>query len=196
MFAILEKTSRIYTNFRSHIVEFVIVGSSLFVFTAPAFAVVPAATASQAPVELVVTGSIAAKCELGQGGQMDLGELGPGISIAARLGLSCNLPFDLSIRSDNGGLTHTSKPAGEGPYVGSLGYCVSIDVPLTSTTAQSQLTASYTSSNLRNGASLSSGGLIAQGGGTLRLTTQAASGAGLLAGDYVDQIVVTLNTRI
>lgn len=185
-----------WINFEFHIVKSVIFGFSLFGLAMPACAASASVSGRQAPVELVVTGNIAAKCELGQGGQLDLGELGPGISVAARFGLSCNLPFDLSIRSDNGGLTHTTKPAGEGPYVGRLGYSVSVDLPLMSPTSQSQLSASYTSSALRNGTSLSSGGLIAQGGGTLRLTTLSAGGAGLLAGDYTDQIVVTLNTKM
>lgn len=183
-------------NSRFYVIKNFLVWAYLFGLATPTHAIIVSNSASQAPVELVVTGTIAARCELGQGAVMDLGELGPGTSVAARFGLSCNLPFDLSIRSDNGGLSHTTKPAGEGPYVGNLGYSVSVDLPLTGTASQSQLSASYTASALRNGASLSSGASIAQGGGTLRLTTQAAGGAGLLAGDYADQIVVTLNTRI
>jgi spore coat protein U-like protein len=147
-------------------------------------------------INLALAGTISADCQLSGNEVVDLGELRAGVSAARRLGLTCNLPFDLSLTSDNGALTHTTKPLGEGPFVGTLGYRVLVSIPLDGPISSGTLNGDFTSASLRARKTVDSGTAIAQGGGELQFVALTPGGAGLLAGDYSDRIVVTLNTRL
>ncbi|MEG2314257.1 hypothetical protein [Brevundimonas sp.] len=145
--------------------------------------------------DVAVEGRIPSRCELGNGADIDFGELTGGLSAVARLGLECNVPFDLNIRAAKGGLTHNTKPTGEGPFSGRLAYGMDIDVPVLAP-AERVMSGRYESRQLLSGVTLSSVDAIAKGGAVLRIETQAPEGVGLLAGEYSESIVLTITPRM
>jgi hypothetical protein len=146
-------------------------------------------------VNLTLSGDIVAACNLDGGGSVDLGELRGGVGFSAKLGLFCNVPFDLTLRSANGGLAHERLPLGQGPFAGTLGYRVKVQVPL-STPNHTSMGGDFTSEQLRAARSISSGSGIAVGGATLSLVTQQPTGSGLLAGKYSETLNLTLSPRV
>jgi hypothetical protein len=159
---------------------------------------VPAQAETTTPanqVNLTLSGDITAACNVGDGSPVDLGELRGGVGFSANLGLSCNVPFDLTLRSANGGLTHDRSPNGEGPFAGTLHYRLKVQVPLI-TPSRTNMGGDFTSTELRAARSISSGSGIAIGGATLSLVTQEPTGAGLLAGKYSETISLTIAPRV
>ena len=145
--------------------------------------------------DVVLAANVPTRCELGRGATIDFGELTGGISAEARLGLECNVPFDLNIRSAHGGLEHATKPGGEGPFAGRLAYAFGVDVPVLAP-AERMMSGRYDSRQLVSGVTLSSMDAIAKGGAVLRFNTQAPEGAGLLAGEYSETITLTITPRM
>lgn len=146
-------------------------------------------------LDLEVTGRITPSCRLAGGGEMDFGELTGGQEIQADFGLACNVPFDISFQSQSGGLAHASKPRGEGPFAGLLGYTLNVTIPTLSPHAAT-LGGTFASQNLTAKKTLSSGDGIAQGGGRIQIRTDRPEGAGLLAGEYSEVLSITVAPRV
>src|SRR4051794_36518154 len=94
---------------------------------------IPADAADEPDVrslDVAVRGEIAQHCALGSVHGMDFGDISrPGLSASAPVRLSCNVPFNMTIEADNGGLAHQSSPHGQGPYSGTLGYLLGVSTP-------------------------------------------------------------------
>lgn len=150
---------------------------------------------SASSFDVVVTGRIVSDCRLSGGGTIDLGQLTGNEVVTADFGLRCNVPFDLSFESASGGLAHVTKPRGEGPFAGTLAYTLNVAVP-TLSPQSGMMSAAYSSTDLTARKTLTSGEAIAAGGGRLQIRTQAPQGAGLLAGEYVETLSVTLQPRV
>lgn len=146
-------------------------------------------------LSLTLFGRVNDRCTLSGGGVLALGELTANKTVAADFSLDCNVPFEMSIATANGGLTHETKPKGEGTFVGHLDYDVSVRLPVMNPTI-SILSASYSSANILGSLLISSGNAIAApGNGRFSLTTRSLSASGLLAGSYSDVITISVATR-
>lgn len=145
--------------------------------------------------DVAVTGRIVSDCRLTGGGTIDLGELTGNEVVTADFGLRCNVPFDLSFESASGGLAHVTKPRGEGPFAGTLAYTLNVAVPTVSP-QDGMMSAAFSSAELVARKTLTSGDAVAAGGGRLQIRTQTPQGAGLLAGEYVETLNVTLQPRV
>ncbi|MNU67282.1 hypothetical protein D3C71_566160 [compost metagenome] len=156
----------------------------------------PGAAAYAPELSVTLAGRIDDHCAISGGGAMALGELTPGESVAADFSLDCNVPFDIRIASANGGLTHLTKPDGEGPFAGRLPYDLQVRIP-TLNPGASSLTGSFSSAELRGEAIMSSGQAVAAAGRSrLALTTRNVQGAGLLAGDYSEILTISVEPRM
>ncbi|WP_326524692.1 hypothetical protein [Sphingomonas sp.] len=158
---------------------------------------IPAAITSSATssISLVLTGSVTPDCSIAGGATLALGTLGDGQQAVAEFDIGCNLPFDLVFRSSSGGIAHSTRPEGEGPYGGKLGYRLGVTLPTLTPDPQS-LRADFSSRDMIGGSVLSSGNAIAMGRGEIRLQTELPAGTELLAGQYADKITITINPRI
>ena len=143
-------------------------------------------------LQIQVTGRIKASCQMNGGGELNMGELRGGERATAMFGLDCNVPFDLALRSQRGGLAHVSQPQGEGPFVGTLPYDVLLTVP-TLRPELAVVQASFKSTQMSG--QLSSGDGIAAGGGKLEFRMREVPGAGLLAGQYTETLTLTVTPR-
>jgi spore coat protein U-like protein len=144
-------------------------------------------------VELNVHGQIRQFCALGAIDDMAFGDLTrANLSRSARVGLQCNVPFEMRIEAANGGLANSEHPNGQGPYAGTLPYTVLLAIPVLR--PQSDIIdRSFTGEQLRSGASVSSGGGIALDGMGLTVALgPSPREAGLLAGTYGETIVITV----
>lgn len=150
---------------------------------------------SSSGFDVAVTGRIVSDCRLSGGGNIDLGELTGNEVVTADFGLRCNVPFDISFESARGGLAHITKPRGEGPFAGTLAYTLNVAVP-TLAPQRGMMSAAYSSADLTARKTLTSGDAIAAGGGRLQIRTQRPQGAGLLAGEYIEILNVTLQPRV
>ncbi|MDR6834394.1 MULTISPECIES: hypothetical protein [unclassified Sphingopyxis] len=148
-----------------------------------------------ASVNVVLAGHITAKCSVGGGTTISLGELAADKQATARFDVGCNVPFEMVFRSASGGIAHATQPQGEGPYVGLVPYRLGVTVPALSP-SPTQLHADFTSNQMIAGAALNSGDAIAAGGGEIRLQTEMVQGRDLLAGQYVDSITIVINPRV
>lgn len=168
-------------------------------FAAGSVAAEPMRDASSAVIgsrlDVVVKGRITPRCQMSGGGDVDLGELSGGESVSALFALDCNVPFDISMQSSRGGLAHVSQPQGEGPFVGLLPYDMRLTIP-TLRPSPATVQASFTSTQMIGGRTLSSGDGIAAGGGKLELRTRKPEGAGLLAGRYSEALTLTVTPRM
>lgn len=159
----------------------------------PAGGVPDAATFSR--VDMMVVGRISARCDLNGGGDIDFGELAGGLTARTRVGLDCNVPFDLSFQSARGGLAHVTQPAGEGPYAGTLGYTLDVRVPVVGP-RPSTLRGRYESRALTAPKTLNSGEAIAAGSAQIEIRTARPEGEGLLAGRYAETLTITVASRL
>lgn len=144
-------------------------------------------------LELGVRGTIAQHCAMGSIADMDFGDLNrPGLGAVARVALSCNVPFDMTIRARNGALTNVQSPNGQGPYSGALPYQIGVAMPVRRPSA-AMVEQTFNSRDLTGGRTISSQGGIAVDGMALRVALGRPSGeAGLLAGDYAETIEITI----
>jgi len=145
--------------------------------------------------DVSVVGRISSRCQLGEGREIDFGDLSVPKQATALLGIECNVPFDLAIKARNGALSHTTLPNGQGGFSGALSYGLSIDVPVLDP-AERVVSGRYQSLDLRNGVTLSSDNAIAKGGALLKFQTGVSEGHGLLAGQYSETVVLTIAPRM
>jgi spore coat protein U-like protein len=157
----------------------------------PAFADQVDATKS---IEINVHGRVTEHCAMGQIGDMAFGDLTrPGLSAAARVQFSCNVPFDMKIQAAHGGLANVQYPQGQGPYAGTLPFTMDVAIPVRKPSS-SLVGRSFSSRELMGGATLSSAGGIATEGFTLSVALGTPPReAGLLAGQYAETIVITVS---
>lgn len=147
-------------------------------------------------IDVVVQGRIAQRCAVGDIPDTDFGNLErPGLGMSARVALDCNIPFDMEIKATNGGLTHRTMPGGQGPYAGTVPYRLGVEIPVRR--PQTGLVRqSFSSNQLRGGGTVSSLDGIATDGMTINVELGQAGGeAGLLAGEYSETIIVTIQPR-
>ncbi len=148
---------------------------------------------------LEAVGRITPQCDMGGLGDVDFGDLTRrGLATHTRFGLSCNVPFDINLRSANGGLAHETLPRGQGPFSGMAAYRLSIDVPLVAGQGGQGGSASgaFTSRQLQAGQMISSRGGVAFDGGRLSIEMMEPEGAGLLAGRYRETVEISLVPRL
>jgi len=146
-------------------------------------------------INVKLTGRINARCLLSGGGEINLGELRGGEGAKASFGLDCNLPFNIDIHSQRGGLAHATMPQGQGPFAGLLEYDLQLSVP-TLRPDPALVEGRYTSRELLGERTLSSGDGIGAGGGTLEFRMRQPEGAGLLAGRYTETLSLTVTPRM
>lgn len=144
-------------------------------------------------IDIAVRGSVGAQCALGAPADMDFGNLERrGLGITTPVAFNCNLPFNMTIKSANGALSHTSMPSGQGPFGGQLPYMLVVRMPVRHPAIQI-LNRSFNSRQLLAGGVISSNGGIATDDMILSVELGAPSGeAGLLAGDYSETITITV----
>ncbi len=161
-----------------------------------------AADAGRKSLVLEAVGRISPRCDIGALGGVDFGDLRrSGLAIETRFGLSCNVPFDINLRSANGGLAHETLPRGQGPYSGLAAYRLAINVPLESGNPGrggrgGSATGDFTSRQLQAGQVISSRGGVAFDGGRLNIEMMEPEGAGLLAGRYWETVEISLVPRL
>lgn len=146
-------------------------------------------------LEVELAGRVTPHCVLGDLADMHFGDISQGGKVGeSRFALDCNVPFQITLKSSNGGLANTEAPRGQGPYAGLLPYSVQLDVPVRAP-QQRLVQASFTSRQMTGGSTLSSGDGIASDGGKLRVELGTPTGAGLLAGQYREVIELQLAPR-
>lgn len=145
-------------------------------------------------VEINVHGRISEHCAMGPIGNMAFGDLTrPGLTAAARVQFSCNMPFDMTIQAAHGGLANVQYPQGQGPYAGTLPFTMDVAIPVRKPSS-SLVGRSFSSRELMGGATLSSAGGIATEGFTLSVALGAPPReAGLLAGQYAETVIITVS---
>ena len=144
-------------------------------------------------LDLGVRGTIAQHCAMGDIPNVDFGDITrPGLTVATRVALSCNVPFNMTIRAQNGGLANDHYPRGQGPYAGTLPYRIGIAMPVRRPN-QSVVARDFDSRELTGGREISTAGAIAVDGMALNISLGRPSGeAGLLAGNYGETIEITI----
>ena len=145
--------------------------------------------------DVQLTGRIKDNCQLKGGGTLALGEIVGQKTVNAGFDLNCNVPFAVDVTSLRGGLAHATHPQGEGPFAGTATYRLNLYIPTLSPTP-STLHAAFDSTQLRSGTSVSSGEAIAAGGGRIEVKLNEVIGAGLLAGDYSESLIITVSQRL
>lgn len=143
--------------------------------------------------DLVVSGAVREQCALGSIADFDFGNLErPGLGIEAKVPFYCNVPFTMTINGERGALTHTSMPQGQGPYAGKVPYSFGIVMPIRRPT-QGTVSQRFASHKLRSGGTIASQGGIATDGMVIAIELAPSPGeAGLLAGNYVETITITV----
>lgn len=148
-------------------------------------------------LDMAVRGTIPQRCAMGAIGNMNFGNLERrGLGAATRVRLECNMPFEMRISAQNGGLAHERLPNGQGPYAGTVPYTIGIDVPVRRPRA-ALISRTFQSGELRGGRTISSEGGIAVDGMALSVALGQPSGeAGLLAGRYGETIEITITPNL
>lgn len=144
-------------------------------------------------LDLNVQGRLAERCAMGPIEDHAFGDLTqPTAEYATQVPLNCNLPVNVTIRSAHGGLANEAHPGGQGPYAGTLPYRMSVILPVRTPTSTA-VSASFDSSDLMAGRTISSNGGIAVDGMRLSIVLgQPTSEAGLLGGNYSEVIEITV----
>ncbi len=144
-------------------------------------------------LDLSVRGQIEQRCDMGAIGDMDFGDLTrAGLGAVARVRLSCNVPFTMTIKAQHGGLANDRYPEGQGPYSGLLPYTIGVALPVRRPQA-AMVEKTFESRDLMDGRSVSTGDGIAVDGMALTVSLGKPSGdAGLLAGKYGETIEITV----
>lgn len=159
-------------------------------FAAPAAA---GGIANVRSVDVAVYGNIAEHCLLADIPDMPFGDITrPGLGVSAQVGLDCNVPINVTIRAQNGGLANDVMPQGQGPYAGILPYTLQVQLPIRRP-ERSVVAREFNSRDLVAGQSFSSAGGIAIDGMALNIALGTPSGeAGLLGGNYGEVIEITV----
>lgn len=145
-------------------------------------------------LNLAIEGRISERCQMGGINSVDFGNLERrGLKATARVPFYCNIPFTMTIRSQNGGLAHEQRPNGQGPYAGLAPYSLSVQMPARQPMPR-MISASFDSRLLTGGGSVSSHGAIATDGMILAIDMHSPeSEAGLLAGQYGEVVTITVS---
>ncbi|GAB5483245.1 MAG: hypothetical protein Pars92KO_30020 [Parasphingorhabdus sp.] len=140
-----------------------------------------------------VSGRIIEHCAIGEIRDMDFGDITrKNLRAKTRAHLSCNLPFEMTIRSANGGLAHESMPKGQGPYAGTLSYTLGVDMAVRRP-QRGLVSRRFQSAQLMGGQSFTSEGGIATDGMAVSVSLNPPSAdAGLLAGKYGETIEISI----
>jgi len=148
-------------------------------------------------LQLRVVGHIAQSCSLGAIGAAQLQDLSHAAqTVSSAMPIHCNVPFQLNISSDNGGIVNASKgPGSIGGWSGRVGYKLTIGIPVLYP-ASGWVHGAYDASELAAGRALSSNGGVAFDKVHVELKTEAPTGAGLLAGDYSDVIRFSVSPQV
>jgi hypothetical protein len=144
-------------------------------------------------LSLTVFGVIDEHCGLGSIPSQSLGDLTrPSISADADMALQCNVPFNIGVRSLNGGLRNIEHPRGEGPYSGVRAYHLTFAMPVRLPGSQT-VTAAYSAADLLGGKTISSLGGIAFDGAHIHVDMDQLTEPGLAAGDYAETIEISIS---
>lgn len=144
-------------------------------------------------IEVEVSGSVRESCAVGMISDIDFRDLErPGHFRQANVRFDCNVPFSMTITGSTGALSHASMPRGQGPYVGSVPYEVSVQMPLRFPSART-LTRTFESQQLLSGGVINSQGGIAVDGMILSVEVATLPPHTLLAGNYSETITITVN---
>lgn len=146
-------------------------------------------------ISVALSGQVPAHCQMGGGGDIDFGELRGDQTRSAALDLDCNLPFEITLTSTQGGLVHETRPGGQGPFAGALPYWVKITAPVLRP-QRDVIEAEFISTELRSRRSIDSGDAIAAGGAQLRFRTARLPPDGMLAGAYSETLTLTVTARM
>jgi spore coat protein U-like protein len=190
MFAVKYACRRASAGGRTMLLALVLLGASQVALASNA----EAETAHQDKLLINVHGRVPEHCSLGSVGDMAFGDLTQqGIVRTADVALNCNIPFQVSIRSANGGLANEAYPHGQGPYSGLVPYSLAVAIPVRRPSSDI-LSQSFTSTALMSGGSLTSGGGIALEGMRLTVALAPPTGeAGLLGGRYSETVTITVS---
>ena len=144
--------------------------------------------------DIVINGTIGQHCALGDIPDMDFGNLErPGLAMRAHVPFDCNVPFTMTVTGENGALTNSLLPNGQGPYSGRLPYVIGIEMPVRHPSTEI-VSKSFESREILGGGTISSNGGIATDDMYVNVELGSASGeAGLLAGDYSETITITVS---
>lgn len=140
-------------------------------------------------LRLGVVGHIAQSCSLGAMGAAHIQDLSKTAeAVSSSMPIHCNVPFQLNISSDNGGLVNAAGgQGGVGGWGGRVGYSLKVGIPVLYPTG-GVVQGVYNARDLTSGKALSSNGGVAFDKVYVELKTEVSSGPGLLAGDYADVI--------
>ncbi|MEL6239529.1 MAG: hypothetical protein AAFQ90_13185 [Pseudomonadota bacterium] len=144
--------------------------------------------------DLVLSGAVTEQCALGAISDIDFGNLERrGLAAQSDVAFYCNVPFTMRVQGAHGALTHTTMPAGQGPYTGAVEYSMGISMPLRNPSRR-VVDRTFSSRALQAGGVVSSNGAIATEGMRLSIALSPHAGpAGLLAGDYSETITITVS---
>lgn len=144
-------------------------------------------------LDIALRGTIPQHCKLADIPDVAFGDITrPGLAIAAHVGLDCNVPINVTIRAQNGGLANEALPGGQGPYAGTLPYTMRVRMPIRRPD-RSVVARQFASRDLVAGQSFSSAGGIAIDGMALDIALgRPGSEAGLLGGRYGEVIEITV----
>ncbi|MBX3561928.1 MAG: hypothetical protein KF780_08960 [Sphingomonas sp.] len=144
-------------------------------------------------LDIAVRGRVVERCTLADLPDVSFGDISrPGLGFSTHVGLSCNVPINVTIRSQNGGLANELMPTGQGPYAGTLPYALQVRLPVR-TPERGVVSQRFASRDLVAGQSISSAGGIAVDGMSLTIALGSPGReAGLLAGRYGEVIEITV----
>jgi hypothetical protein len=149
----------------------------------------------QQTLTIDVEGHISESCTLGKIHEIDLGDLTrPNVTATVLMPLSCNVPFDLVITSDNGGLQNDKHPHGDGNLKGLLPYHLSLDIPVL-TPASADVQGAFSSADMRAGTNLSSGDGVAFDGANITVNVDPLTGMPV-AGKYSDTVELEIEPKV
>jgi hypothetical protein len=145
---------------------------------------------------LKVGGDIQSACGLAHVKDVSLGDLTQADLIAdTDVGLQCNVPFNVTVKSDSGGLRNTRYPDGNGPYAGVRGYELTFAMSV-QTPDSNVITNTFSAQQLASGQTISSGGGIASSGAHIHMILDQLTDPGLAAGDYSETIELSISPTL
>lgn len=166
--------------------------------TAIAVLMTPSTGRADDSVSITITGDVPYSCSLGfAGASVDLGDVATLDLWQTELAVSCNTPFNVSLRSERGGLENLARPEAVGSFADSVKYEAQLVMPFDD--GSSAMIAGCGSAELLQGnlcSQLSSNGRTAiDQKARLRIDFSRPKEP-VLAGEYGDVITVILAFEI